>query len=282
MTRRIAVLSDVHGHLQALEAVLADAQAAGATEIVVAGDIVNFGPSSAEVVDLLRERGAQMIRGNHEVELVAPYGTPAMPAEHKGPRFIVARWVMESLGPERRAFLTALPDRLWLDEVTVVAHGSPRHVRDAVSAAKSDEELAAMWTDEVAAARVAFVGHTHRTLVRDLPAVNGTPARRFVNAGSAGLSLEGEVVATYVLAEQGRSGAPGDWEVEIRRVAYDLEATIAAFDRGMRQACPEVAELLIRQLRTGRSYFGPWVRMIQSLPEEEAIPAARRFLAEHP
>jgi predicted phosphodiesterase len=280
MPRRVAVLSDTHGHLQSLEAVLADARAAGAQEMVVAGDIVNFGPNSAEVVDLLRERGAQMIRGNHEVELVATYGTAAMPPQLAlGPRFVLARWAIESLGAERRAFLSALPDYLLLDEATIVVHGSPRHVRDAVSAAKTDEELAQMWAG--APARVAFVGHTHRPLIRDLPAADGGPPHRFVNVGSAGINLDGDPRATYVLATSGPTGTPGDWQVEIRRVRYDVEAAVAAYDNGMRQSCPEMVELLVRQLRTGRS-FGPWLRTAVSLPDDQVIPSIHRFLAEHP
>src|SRR5438876_663654 len=112
---RLAILSDVHGHLQALEAVLADAAAVGADETLVAGDTVNFGPDSAAVVDRLRERGAQMIRGNHEVELVATWDTPDLPERVRtSPSFAIARWSLEQLGLERRAFLAALPDRLLL------------------------------------------------------------------------------------------------------------------------------------------------------------------------
>jgi predicted phosphodiesterase len=279
--RRVAVLSDVHGYLQSLEAVLADAHAAGAQEIVVAGDVVNFGPNPAEVVDLLRQRGARMIRGNHEVELVATYGTPAMPPQlAAGPRHAPSRWSLEALGAERRAFLAALPDRLLLDEATVVVHGSPRYVRDAVTAAKSDQELAEMWGGDPA--RLAFVGHTHRPLVRELPIMDGSPARRFVNVGSTGFNLDGDTRAAYALAESAPSGAAGDWQVQIRRVPYDIEAAVAAFDGGMRDACRELAELFIRQVRTGRNYFGPWLRGSAGLTDDEVIPSVQRFLAANP
>ena len=281
--RRVAILSDVHGHLQSLEAVLADAHAAGATEIVVAGDIVNFGPDSPAVVDRLRACGAQMIRGNHEVELVATYLTPQMPDFlARGARFALARRILDSLGAERRAFLASLPDLLWLDEATVVAHGSPRHVRDAVTAAKAEEELAVMFGD--GPARLAFVGHTHRPLIRDVPAAggNGSRPRRFVNVGSAGFNLDGDVRAAYVLAEPDCSGRPGAWRVELRRVPYEVEAAVAAYDNGLREACPEFVELLARQLRTARGHFGPWLRSADGLPDEEVLPSIRRFLAEHP
>ena len=287
MPRRVAVLADVHGNLIALRAVLAAAGAAGAAEVVVAGDVVNFGPRSDAVVDLLREVGARLIRGNHEQELVAPYGTPALPVRvATSPAFALARWTLERLGPERRAYLAALPDLLLLDAATVVAHGSPRHVRDAVTAERTDAELAAMLDGPsgrlgpaAEPVRLAFVGHTHRPLFRTLP---GLPARRFVNVGAVGFNLDGDARASYALAEPAPAGAPGDWRVELRRVPYDLAAAVAAFDNGFRQACPELAELLARQVRTARPYFGPWLRASAGLPDEALLESARRFLAAHP
>ncbi|CAA9281983.1 MAG: hypothetical protein AVDCRST_MAG77-3923 [uncultured Chloroflexi bacterium] len=283
--RRVAVLSDTHGHLTALRAVLADADASGVTEVVVAGDIVNFGPSSAAVVDLLRECGARLVRGNHEVELVAPYGTPGMPEWLRSSvRYTVARFTMEQLGAERRAFLAALPDRLELDAATLVTHGSPRHVRDGVTESRTDEELRAFWNGHHAL--TAFVGHTHRPVVRVVPpaaeAAEGEAVRRFVNVGSAGFNLDGDPRVSYALATPGPSGNPGDWQVEIRRVAYDVEAGVREFDNGYRDACGEYAEVFSRQLRTGRHYFGPWVRASGGLPEDEVLPSLRRFLAENP
>ena len=280
--RRLAILSDVHGHRQSLEAVLADAHAHAATEVVVAGDSVNFGPDSPAVVDRLCAVGARMIRGNHEVELVATYLTPEMPDQlANGVRFALARWALDSLGAARRAFLAGLPDLFWLDEATVVAHGSPRHVRDAVTAGRTDEELAAMFGDSPAT--LAFTGHAHRPVIRDVPpAQTGGPPRRFVNVGSAGFNLDGDVRAAYILAEPDPSGRPGAWRVEPRRVPYDVEAAVTAYDNGLREACPELVELLARQLPTGRAYFGPWLRTAAGLPEQEVLPSIRRFLAEHP
>lgn len=281
-SRRIAVLSDVHGNLASLQAVLADAAAMGAEEIVVAGDTVNFGPSSAAVVDLLRDRGARMIRGNHEVELVATYGTPdAPPGLASSASFAMARFTNEQLGAERRAFLSALPDRLDLDEATIVVHGSPRRNRDGVTAARSEEELRTYWNGDPAV--LCFSGHTHRPVIREVPPLNGDGAvRRFVNVGSAGFNLDGNVRVAYAIGERAANGAAGDWQVEIRRVPYDLAKSIAEYENGYRDACGAVSDILIRQLRTARSYFGPWVRSIQGLPDEEIIPSALRYLAENP
>jgi diadenosine tetraphosphatase ApaH/serine/threonine PP2A family protein phosphatase len=213
-----------------------------------------------------------------------PYGTPALPARvATSTAFALARWTLEQLGPARRAVLAALPARHLLDPATVVAHGSPRHVRDAVTAERTDAELAAMLDDApglaAGAVRLAFVGHTHRPLLRTLP---GPVPRRFVNVGAVGFNLDGDVRACYALAEPAAPGAPGDWRVELRRVPYDVAAAVAAFDNGFRQACPELAELLARQVRTARSYFGPWLRASAGMPDEALLESARRFLAAHP
>src|SRR4030095_1579718 len=130
--------------------------------------------------------------------------------------------------------------------------------------------------------RLAFVGHTHRPLIRDLPASGDTPPRRFVNVGSVGVNLDGDVRTEYALAEPGATGTPGDWRMEIRRVPYDVEADVAAYDHGMRAACPELVEVFVRQLRTARGYFGPWLRSAAGLPDKEIVPSLRRFLAENP
>src|SRR5688572_28182594 len=133
MPRRLAVLSDVHANLPALRAVLADTDVQGAEELVVAGDAIGFGPEPGATVDLLTERGARMIRGNHEKDYVAVYDSPSRPDWWTAsPRLVSFRWGMERLGAERRAYLAALPDQLTLDELTLVVHGSPRNVRDAV------------------------------------------------------------------------------------------------------------------------------------------------------
>ncbi|HEV2123868.1 MAG TPA: metallophosphoesterase family protein [Chloroflexota bacterium] len=280
---RIAVLSDLHGQLVALQAVLDDLAAAGAEEIVVAGDMVNFGPCSREVVDALRERGAKMVRGNHESELVAPYGTAAMPlALASSLRYAGARWTCESLGPERRSFLASLPDRLLLDEATLVVHGSPRHVRDGVSAERTEAELEAMVAGEPA--RLVFSGHIHRPVIRELSASPERPLRRLVNVGSVGFPLDGNPHASYALIERSPSGAPGEWRVEHRRVAYDVEAAIAAYDNGLRDAWPtrEFVDLFTRSMRTGHDYFARWLRENQDIPDDQIALSVRQFLRVNP
>ena len=294
--RRIAVLSDTHGNLAALQAVLADVDALGIHEIVVAGDIVNFGASSDRVVDLLQERGALPIRGNHETELVVPYhlvssgrareedvvalGGPA--ALFRGHRFAVARFVNEQLGPERRAYLSQLPDALLFDDLTVVCHGSPRGVRDGVQPTHTAEELRPKLDGTPYV--LAFVGHIHQPHMHVIPPRDGSdePERRFVNAGSVGMSLDDDPRAAYAVAEHDSGDPPGAWRVTLRRLAYDTAAAVREYDDGLRDVAPEHAECFSRQILTGHHYFGPWVRLSANLPDDQLRASLRRYLDEHP
>lgn len=272
--RHLAVLSDVHGNLVALRAVLAELDELGIDEIVVAGDLVGFGPNPDDVVDLLVERRARLIRGNHEKDYVAVYRTSAMPESWvTDSRLRSMMWSHDRLGPERRGFLASLPDSLRLDPSTLVVHGSPRHVRDSVLAATPEDELDRMFEGDPS--RLAFMGHTHRPVIRQ------TLRRRLVNAGSVGFPLDGDPRASYVLVNPA-IGTDDAWQVELRRVAFDLDGAAAAYDNGLRDVDEGFVDLIVREMRTGRDYLGPWLRFSRSTPVEEYAATLRQYLDAHP
>ena len=270
--QRIAVLSDIHGNLVALQAVLAEIAQLGIPRVIVAGDMIGFGPNPDAVVDLLVERGAEMIRGNHEQDYVAVYDTAARPVEWQtSPRWGNLRWTLERLGPERRAFLARLPDQIRLDDFTLVVHGSPRSARDAVLAETPTPELEAMFAGDPA--RLVLMGHTHRSLVRDIA------SRRLVNVGSVGMPLDGDPRAGYAVLCPSACQQTTIGEVILRRVPYDLDAAVAAYANGLAESDPFLVPIMIRQVQTGRSYFAPWLRLSQLVADEDLPEALRRFLA---
>ncbi len=271
--RTMAILADVHGNLSALEAVLADVAARGIREVVVAGDLVGFGASPNAVVDRLVGSGATLIRGNHEADYVGGYADPATRAAWRAdPDLAALCWYLDRLGPARTVLLTALPDRHWLDPATLVIHGSPRHIRDAIRPDTSDHELAAMFAGTPA--RLTFSGHTHR------PVVRAAPYGRAVNVGSVGDPLDGDPRAAYAVATRAAGAPDGDWAVAIARVAYDIEAAIAAYATGIAAAEPAFVALMARQLRSGRRYLVPWRQRSTTLAPEERPAALARFLAD--
>jgi len=203
----VLALYDIHGNLDALEAVLADPRAAGADAIVVGGDVVP-GVFSNECLSLLREHELPVhwVRGNGERE-VAEAGASGLdagqvPAEDRAR--LTAALTASALGAELSAWLGALPTTVELDGV-LYCHGSPR----------SDEEMltrispAERWAEALGDVEQALVvgGHTHQQDDR----VVGTV--RFINAGSVGLPYEGDAAARWAWISDGTP--------ELRRTTYD-------------------------------------------------------------
>ncbi|HEX8053219.1 MAG TPA: metallophosphoesterase family protein [Thermoleophilaceae bacterium] len=218
-----AVLYDIHGNLPALDAVLADAAAAGAERFVLGGDYALFGAWPAETVERLRTLDAEWIRGNGERWTASPGDAPDNPVVQGA-----IRASRELLGAGAVAELAALPEEHALGEARFV-HGSP--VSDVRSflpepAGDEDELLAG-----VAADRLVF-GHTHLQFRRR--AARGI---ELINPGSVGMPFDGDPRAGYALL-----GDDGD--VELRRVAYDQAASAAA----VRERFPEFGETVARRI----------------------------------
>jgi diadenosine tetraphosphatase ApaH/serine/threonine PP2A family protein phosphatase len=205
---RAAFLYDVHGNLPALEAVLANARAAGASQFVLGGDYALFGPYPAETVAALRElQDAAWIRGN--VDRWCAHPDQAPDDELIGDAITACR---EALGAAVVSELDGLPERLVVGE-TLFCHASPvSDVRSFFPRPGEDE-------DELLAAvdsrRLVF-GHTHLQFRRVRP--DGV---ELVNPGSVGLPFDGDHRAAYALRFE-------DGSLELRRVAYDHEASALA------------------------------------------------------
>ena len=184
---KILALYDIHGNVEALDAVLADPRAAGADAVVVGGDAVP-GPFARHTLDRLEALDVPVhwVRGNGERELAAAVGAP-----EPDPDYMVNRTAAISateLGDDRARALGGLPLTVEVDGV-LFCHATPR----------SDEELltrisaAERWADALADVSHPLVvaGHTHQQDDRVVGDV------RFVNAGSVGLPYEGDGVKVF-------------------------------------------------------------------------------------
>lgn len=211
---RIAVVSDIHGNLTALEAVIADLKTVAPDLVVQGGDLVG-GSRNAEVIDLVRERRWPGVYGNAEEMLWMPEQvTRSVP----GPQFQRMRHVVltetipfmcQAIGEERLAWLKGLPKQWTGGDVTVM-HAGPEDVWQSPWAMASDEELEGFYGP--VNSRVVVYGHIHHAFVRRLP--------RFTvaNAGSLSFSYDGDRRAAYLLID--------GTEIMIRRVEYDVEDEI--------------------------------------------------------
>jgi predicted phosphodiesterase len=199
----VLALYDIHGNVDALEAVLADPRAADADLVVVGGDAVP-GPFAAATLARLEGLDAPVrwIRGNGEREVAEAAGGPA-PAEDDLAGVTAALTAVE-LGDERARALGGLPLTAEIDGV-LFCHASPRRDDEMLTRLSAPER----WADALAGVGAALVvaGHTHQQDDRVVGPV------RFVNAGSVGLPYEGDGAARWLWVAD---GVP-----EARRTAYD-------------------------------------------------------------
>src|SRR5438876_4399922 len=153
---RYAIFTDIHANLEALEAVLEKIdEIAGEKpidQIWFLGDLVGYGPNPNECITTLRERTDVIIAGNHDWAAVGKIDLEDFSSAAR----ISAEWTAEQLTEEHRAFLAVLPERLELDECTLV-HGSPygplwEYLTSEVLAERSFQYFHS---------RYCFVGHTH-------------------------------------------------------------------------------------------------------------------------
>lgn len=230
---RIAVLSDVHGNLPALEAVRAELRREKPDAVLVAGDLVFNGPDPNATVDALRlleSEGALIVSGNTDIAVGDfDYGS-AFPQYQDGVPEIIreaAEWAHDELGDEQLEWLRRLPSERRLraggDTLVLVVHASPgsqtRGFDQALDANVIFERAAA--TD----ARVICVGHTHVPEVRDLG------WKLIVNAGSAGYVFDGEPTASWAMIT---ISDDGEVDAEIRRTEFDALAVANAISaRGL-------------------------------------------------
>jgi putative phosphoesterase len=212
---RLAVLSDVHGNLPALEAVLAEVASLEVDAIVCCGDTV-AGPFPQECLGRLQLAGARFLRGNADgFSPRAPAGT--------------WEWIAAQLDAESLRFLEELPITFELGGVRF-CHGSPRDEDEILTMVSPDERFRAAL--EGVEERLVVGGHTHTQFVRELD-----DGRRFANAGSVGMPYEHRAGAYWAVA--------GGVELEHRFTPYAVDAAVAAI-RGT--TCPfaeELCELLL-------------------------------------
>ena len=149
---RIAVISDIHANLHALETVLADIDREPVDEVWCLGDVVGYGPKPNECCDLIRERVAISLCGNHDLASLGVLDV----AEFSGDAATAARWTSGVLGDEQRAWLGSLRPLARRDGAELF-HASPR---DPVWEYVLSEEVA-LFSLQATTEPLVLVGHTH-------------------------------------------------------------------------------------------------------------------------
>ncbi len=241
---RVAVVSDIHSNLHALEAVLAAIETEAPDELWCLGDLVGYGARPNECCAAIAERADLCLAGNHDLVVLGTLGM----ADFAGEAAAAAQWTRGVLDEEARAFLASLEPQAKREGVALF-HGS---ARDPVwEYVLSDE--AAWWTFQATTEPLVLVGHSHvpLTISFDGDGLNGGVAddgdeveladrRWLLNPGSVGQPRQGDPRAAYLLLDLDAQRAT------FRRAEYDVERT----QREIREA--GLPELLAARLALGQ------------------------------
>lgn len=219
---KIAVLSDIHGNLEALEAVSADLRQRGADRVICLGDNIGYGPDPEAVVRHLRRQSYFSILGNHELALCDPKARRWFNFQAAENNIATAAL----LSPESREYCESLPLSLEFGGALFV-HGFPPDSVFQYLTRQSDEKLLALLTG--ATESLIFLGHTHKLelirltkgVIRRQPLAQGkirlVPGEKYiVNGGSVGQPRDGDRLAKYLL-----------WDIK----AASLETLFVDYDR---------------------------------------------------
>lgn len=200
----LAILSDIHGNLPALQAVMKDALARGCDRFISLGDVVSYYAQPGECIDLLKKHNATNILGNHDSYLVNDTNCPRSRAvsvivdHHK--KIVTASqldWLKQSL-----PFLQ--------EGTTLYVHGGPEDPQDQYLYTVSSKIFPP-------GVDVLFSGHTH---VQTLVEFDG---KTYCNPGSVGQPRDGDTRAAYATIEEGK--------IVLHRVAYDIDRTVAVMKK---------------------------------------------------
>jgi predicted phosphodiesterase len=263
-TTRIAILSDIHGNMPALKAVLADIDSQDIDEVLVGGDMVGRGPEGSKVVALVRERGLNSVRGNHE-DYMLGFRRRTVPEEWlESEEWAASRWMAAELHDGDDEYLDALPFSLAATAAPGLrlVHGSPGSHGEGLGPWCTDGQLEQQLgaVDE----KLLVCAHTHRPMYRR------TSGGQVVNVGAVGLPFNKDQRAQYaILHHHPRDG----WHAEFRRVSYDIESILSIYDTsGFLEAGGVTAQLLRLELQYAAPFLVPfthWAR-IKAIPPEPA------------
>ena len=218
---RVAVITDIHANLPALDAVLARIDEQGIETTYCGGDLVGYGPRPDEVCARIEDRGIPTIYGNYDWAIARDEEDCGCAYVTKHDREIgqlSVDWTLEHTGRRAKDFMRELPFDIRFElagERVRLVHGSPRKVNEYLF-----EDKPARTFERIAAGAdcdVLVFGHTHRPWVHEYGGVT------FVNCGSVGKPKDGDLRAAFaVLGER-----DGSVEVEIQRVEYPAEPVAA-------------------------------------------------------
>ncbi len=253
---KIAALGDIHGNYQALITVLDHVEAWQPDLVLILGDIINRGPRSKDCLDLILAQSTHptwhVIKGNHE-GYVLDFEDPNFSRE--GVDYSLRQviyWTYGSLTREDLDNLISTPLEIKIDlpgsGLIQAAHASLAGDRTGIYPSTPDSRLGGLVPED---SRLFVIGHTHQPLIRTFQNT------LIINAGSVGLPFDGDTRSAYAQITH----INGNWQAEITRVSYDLNAAIDDFSQsGFIPGGGPLADLILAELQLGWPQLGKWFK----------------------
>jgi len=252
---RLAIVSDVHGNLPALRAVVEDLVLVNPDRVIVNGDMVNRGPEGSAVLETIDALGWEMTLGNHD-DLLRMWTErdPSLPSSwFSDPFWRSTGWCAHEVAsagwlPRIETLPRTVEIREAGADTIIVSHGSPRHYREGYGKHLSDEAISEIV--QMHPYDVLIGSHTH------IPMQRAWGKHVVLNSGAVGSPFNGDPRAQYLVVTQ----KDGVWAPEFRRVTYDREASFEAYEAtGYLEQAGLSAWLYRLELATARSLLVPYM-----------------------
>lgn len=254
---RIALFSDIHANLPALDAFFNDVNTRQVDALYCLGDLVGYHIWPNEVINAIRQRGIPCIAGNYDFGIGRhsdDCGCAYKTDEEKTNGAVSISLTNQLVGDDERKYLRTLPSHIRLEfrlkeellQVLLV-HGSPRRINEYLFEDRDEKSLLRIIED--AGADILCVGHTHRPYHRILPTRDNDPTlfRHAINIGSVGKPKDGDPRGCYVIlniSDAADLRQPGSIGIEFIRFEYDVEKAALAIEES---ALPQAYATSLRE-----------------------------------
>ncbi|HLI94329.1 MAG TPA: metallophosphoesterase family protein, partial [Puia sp.] len=235
---RIALFSDIHANLPALEALFRDLEKQKPDAVYCLGDLVGYNIWPNEVVNEIRRRGIPTIAGNYDFGVGRnsdDCGCAYKTDDEKANGALSISYTNRTIGEGERAYLRTLPAHILVEFqlnpdklILLLVHGSPRRINEYLF--EDREESSLLRIIEGAGSDILCFGHTHKPFHRIIRSETDGKDRHAINIGSVGKPKDGDPRGCYVLLTLGEAGSIG---VEFVRFPYDVEKAAQAIERSL-------------------------------------------------
>lgn len=242
---RIAVITDIHGNRQALEAIIEDLEHQDVDHVVVAGDTVRMLPDSQRCWQMVRALTKNVLKGNHEFLTHDFQNLLAKDPMYSSDRFATLRACVAQFSSDELDDMRALPITMYYPDL-LLTHATPRNLFESIGAETSAEQLCEMFADSTEPFIVR--GHNHVFLEQRFE--HGGNDRVLTTIGSAGIPLDGDTRTRYAILTKAKS-----WTLEERFLHYDHAGLLAQMDGDYLETHGGLGLIIRHEIVTARTHM---------------------------